>query len=581
MALEPTSNSQLVLPKASIGEQIRTFTQKLSSQQKIIILSVAIAVVIGLAFLLFSSSGKNYEILFAGLDQKDVGLIVEKLKERKIDYTLHGDGTTIMVPPDAVYETRLSLAQEGIPKTTNVVGYELFDNTNLGMSEFVQKLNFRRALEGELQRTISSLEEVSRARVHLVIPEKTLFEADKKDPTASVTLHLKSGRSLSKVNVEGIQTLIASSVEGMQPSAVSVLDHLGKKLSEEAKDPNSLAGKSSTQYEMQQKVDAYYTQKAQAMLDKVLGVGNAEVSVTAELDFTQVDKTIEEYDPEKQIARSEQAIAEKAQAEDSLNFPTTNSQSERSNSITNYEIARTFERIVGSTGSIKRLSISALVNGTSKVEEEPEPKIVYTPRTNEEMQKITDVLKNTVGFNPGRNDQISVQNLQFDNTQLQEEIKSKGLELPLTIEEILEKVLMIAAMILAVLVLRRIFASRQIKKGIENILAPSSADLERQFAMMEAAEEQKMLMGGTLLTMAGVEGEASPAGRRQRLPNKEELTARARMKLEEAEAGVITEEVLLQREMKTRVGNYLENQTTDAIRLIKLLLAQENEDRRR
>ncbi|MBK9248591.1 MAG: flagellar M-ring protein FliF [Ignavibacteria bacterium] len=362
-----------------ITKQLTAFASKLNRAQKYTIGGVVIAALAGMILLVSSTSQPSMAVLFSELDQKDAGVIVEKLKEKKIPFELQSNGTAITVPTNVLHETRLSLASEGLPQSSTV-GYEIFDKTNLGMSDFVQKLNYRRALEGELSRTIGSLDEVHKARVHIVVPEKALFDKDQNKATASVILQLKSGRNISKMNTEGIQNLVASSVEGMETNAVTVVDQKGQIISEPPRDKNSLAGLSSTQYELQQKVDQYLTSKVQTLLDGVLGVGNAVVRANAELDFTQVEKTTEDFDPDKQVVQSEQKIDEQTKSVDSLSVPAVNSASQRGNTVTNYEISKKVEKIVSQGGGIKRLSIATLINGSTKIIEGDKPTLEYKPR---------------------------------------------------------------------------------------------------------------------------------------------------------------------------------------------------------
>ncbi|MFN4768654.1 MAG: flagellar basal-body MS-ring/collar protein FliF, partial [Candidatus Kapaibacterium sp.] len=212
-------------------EQITAFFTKLTTTQKVVLGVSVVAAVAGLSMLIFQTSKPTMGVLFSELEQKDAAVIVDKLKEQNIPYELSNNGSTVMVASDKVYETRLAMAKDGF-MPNNTVGYELFDKTNLGMSDFVQKLNYKRAIEGELQKTISSFDECQKVRVMIVMPERTLFEKDQKKATAAVHLHLKNGRSISKLNVEGIQNLVASSIEGMAPQDVTVVDQRGQILSE-------------------------------------------------------------------------------------------------------------------------------------------------------------------------------------------------------------------------------------------------------------------------------------------------------------------------------------------------------------
>ena len=314
---------QQLQSRQSVAVQLRNFANRLTRTQKIFIGGAVVAAIVAIVMIIGTANKTQMSVLFSELEAKDAATIADKLRERNIPYELSNNGSTILIPQEVLHDTRLSLASEGLPESS-VVGYELFDKTNLGMSDFVQKLNYRRALEGELARTIGSIGEVKKARVHIVIPEKALFDKDQKQATASVVLQLKGTKSINKLNVEGIQNLVASSIEGLDAGAVTVVDQKGQILSEPQRDKNSLAAMSDTQYELQQKVDQYLTSKVQSLLDGVLGVGNAVVRATTELDFQQIEKTEEKFNPDEQVVRSEQQLEGRSAAVDSLNYPATN-----------------------------------------------------------------------------------------------------------------------------------------------------------------------------------------------------------------------------------------------------------------
>lgn len=554
-----------VLRSSPVG-QIKGFLAKLSRGQKIVIASVVLVSVIALSYVLFSASKPQMGVLFSDLQDKDIAMIAEKLRDRHIPYELADKGKSILVPTEVLYDTRISLASEGLPESS-VVGYELFDKANLGMSDFMQKLNYRRALEGELSRTITTLEEVDKARVHVVVPEKALFEQDQNNPTASVVLQIKSGRRVNKVNIEGIQHLVASSVEGMEPGAVTVIDQRGKVLSEPTKDEKSLAGLSSTQYELKQKIDEYFTARVQSLLDEVVGVNNAVVRVNAELDFTQTEKTIEDYDPDRQVVRSEQTISEQSKSQDSLSYPSVNQQAQRGNTITNYEIGKTVQKIVGEVGGVKRLSIATLVNGKTKVTADAngDPKVEYTARTPEELDQLKQIVRNAVGYDPARNDQISVVNVPFDTSLQDQELPETGLRW--TPQEIAEKVVILIAMLLAVWMIRKLIASPQVRRRIEQVFAPSELEKQRIELARATTERQQLLLKGLAEeTMAALPEPLSM----------NELTARSRSQFELPEGQETSQEALLKQEMKQRVQRYLTEKPEEASRLLKSFLRQSN-----
>ncbi len=562
-------------------EQTKGFITKLSTAQKASIAVAIVAALAGLTMLFTHSSKPAMAVLFSELEQKDAAVIVDKLKEQNIPYEIGANGSTVLVSADKVYETRLAMAKDGFVPG-NTVGYELFDKTNLGMSDFVQKLNYKRAIEGELQKTISSFDECQKVRVMIVMPEKTLFEKDQKKPTAAVHLHLKNGRSISKLNVEGIQNLVASSVEGMVPGDVSVIDQRGQILSEAKRESSSLAGLSSTQMEQQQKVDEYMIKKVQSLLDGVLGPNKAIVRVNTELDFTQLERTRENFDPDGQVVLSEEKINESHSAKDTIDYPPVNNQSSVGKIRSNYLNSKVIEHIVNAVGNVKRLSASVMVDGTNKVVDvNGEKKLQYTPRSDEEIQKITQIVRNAVGFDPQRNDQVSVVTMPFDQTALEEELKTPENFLDMTPKDIIEKVLLVLAMLIAVYMVRKLFASPQVQRQIEEILSPPIDKIaaESPYGLQLGAASpggytvspNGQLVANTQRQPAGLLEDGAP-------PTKEEIVAKARARLDSKAQSLMSEEQIIHDEMRHRVEQFFDNNETDALKIVKLVMNKPSRD---
>jgi flagellar M-ring protein FliF len=426
------------------------FLQKLSLRQKLMIGGVVLAAIAAIIALVSYVNRPSYGTLFSNLNTQDASKVVEKLKDKGVPFVLENEGRAILVPKAQLYELRLSLAGEGLPQTS-VIGYEIFDRTNLGVSDFVQKVNYRRAVEGELARTILQLDEVEAARVHIVVPEKTLFTEDEKQATASVVLKLKTGRPIRQESIQGIMHLIASSVEGLDAGNVSILDSRGVLLTENNKS-NSLASLTTTQYDLQRRVETYLAQKAQALLDGVLGTGNAIVQVNAELDFRQVERTLEQYDPDRTAVRSEQSFEEKNNGKDT--GPTSN----RTNTVANYEVNRSIEHIVENQGNIKRLTVATLVNSTeTSVERDGQKVLEYVLRSELELNKLSEIVKSAVGYNATRADEISVVNLPFSAHQMDADLVYK--DSPLTRwTEYIDTVIIVVAMLVGIFMLYRLLA---------------------------------------------------------------------------------------------------------------------------
>src|SRR3990172_1002715 len=291
--------------------QFSRFLSELSTAKRMIVL-IGVVGGIGSTIALALWSGRpDYQILYSNLSQEDAGAIVARLKGQKVPYKIEGNGSVILAPAKDVYEERLQLAGDGLPQGGGV-GFEIFDRTNLGMTEFVQKLNYQRALQGELTRTINQMAEVEQARVHIVTPEKSAFIKQEKPATASVVLKLRSGKLLRKEQVRAITRLVASSVEGLRPEEVTVVDTQGRLLSEPGENL-PLGQMSSNQLEYEQNMERNLEARIESMLERVLGSGKAIARVTATLNLEQREKTEERFDPDSQVARSEQRSEEKLQ----------------------------------------------------------------------------------------------------------------------------------------------------------------------------------------------------------------------------------------------------------------------------
>ncbi len=393
---------------------------------------VAALSILFFSLLIIVANKTDYRPLFTNLTSEDAGEIVKKLKEQKVPHQIGSDGKSIMVPSDKVYELRLSLASEGLPQGGGV-GFEIFDRKNFGMTEFVQKLNYQRALQGELSRTISQLSGVEQARVHLVIPEKSIFKESEKPPTASVVLKMKSDRSLRESEIQGIVHLVASAVEGMDPDHVSVLDSRGKMMS---KGSSSDAGSkmTSSMLETQRTYERNLEDRLQSLLDKAVGTGKSVARVNATFDFKQVERYEEKYDPESPVVRSEQRTEEKSGTGGLLATGVPGVQSNlgkappssaansgsgsKSDETMNYEISRSTSRIVEPVGALSKVSVAVMVDGKyDSAGKSGSAKAKYSPRSTDELQKIESLVKSAVGFNSERGDQITVANIPFQEAQ--------------------------------------------------------------------------------------------------------------------------------------------------------------------
>ena len=390
--------------------------KKFSLQQKFTIGIVVVITVVMLSFVVFVFDDTNLAKLYTNMEPEDAAKVVEELSAKKVPYQLEDGGRTSNVAPNKEYELRLKTAEKVI-QSSGVVGYEIFDKSTLGMSDFMQKLNFKRALEGELSRTITGQNGVQSARVHIVIPERSIFKDEQKPPTASVVLKLKSISGLSKDNIAAISHLVASSVEGLDPEKVTILDTKGRLLSREESD-NSLASVSGKQYELKSNIENYLSKKAQNILDNVVGFGNSVVKLNVDLDFTQIDKTFENYDPESQIAISEQSITNQSKGRSISDSSAVVS----NNSVTNYQLSKSIERVIQEAGNIKRITLAAVVNGiTKKVEKNGATETVIEPRDDAQLEKLQQLISQAVGIDTRRKDQVSIVSIPFENNQFMDD----------------------------------------------------------------------------------------------------------------------------------------------------------------
>ena len=409
----------------------------ISPGKRMLVGGVVLFSIVAFAALIMLANRTDYRPLFTNLSTEDAGEIVKKLKESKTPYQITADGKGVMVPSDKVYELRLSMAAEGLPQGGGV-GFEIFDRKNFGMTEFVQKLNYQRALQGELARTISQISGVEQARVHIVIPEKSLFKEAEKPPTASVVLKMK-GRTVPKdLEIQGIKHLVASSIEGLNYDNITVIDSKGKILSRGGGTSGDATAKmTGSMQDTQRNYEKNMEERLQTLLDRVVGGGKTVARVTAAFDFKQVERVEEKFDPETIAVRSEQRSEEKAGGggtavtgvpgvQTNLGRTTPGSAAtaggggSKNDETLNYEVSRSTARIIEPIGTLSKVSVAILVDGkyetpaADKDAKAPKPK--YVPRSPDELQKIEALVKGAIGFNAERGDQLSIQNIPFQES---------------------------------------------------------------------------------------------------------------------------------------------------------------------
>jgi flagellar M-ring protein FliF len=389
---------------------------------------VAIMLLGFFALITFRFSSPQMAPLYSGLTFDDSAAIVSELQKLNIDYDLRAEGETILVERNQITQIRMNLAGSGLPNRGQV-GYEIFDSQNtLGATSFVQNINQLRALEGELARTISSLARIKTARVHLVIPERELFKRDKKDPTASIVLSVRGDLSASEIRA--IQHLTSSSIEGLTPARVSIVDDAGRLLASGAGNENEVGAIANGMQERILNIENLTKTRIEQMLSSVLGPGRAKVQVSAEIDLNRSTKTSESFDPESQVVRSSQIreLANEAKGPGMQGavsvgneLPGANNNSNETNGtlensktteeVTNYEISKTTQTEVVEAGAIKRISVAVAIDG--RYIQDANGASTYEPRTAKEMEQITALIRSAIGFDANRGDLVEVVNMQF------------------------------------------------------------------------------------------------------------------------------------------------------------------------
>ncbi len=390
-----------------------------------------------LAITLWSSQG-DFRPLFTGLSDKDGGAVIGQLATLNVPYK-HDAGGTILVPAGQVYEVRMKLASLGLPKggSGNAVGFELMDKSSIGQTQFNERLNFQRALEGELTRTITALADVLDARVHLAIPQQNGFFREQQKPSASVMLTLRGGRMLDRAQIAGIVHLVSASVPELAPKAVSVLDQTGALLSNTGADTGS--GLDSQQLQYKQQLEAGFNKRIFDLLEPVIGRDNLRATVTADVDFSQVESTAEEFKPNQGVNTS--ASVRSAQSSESNNaspsqpsgvpgaatnqppVPATapingasaplqaaggssaNNNSRREQ-VTNYEVDKTVRVTRNATGTVKKLNAAIVVNHRSTTDAKGKTTSTALPQA--ELDRLTELVKEAMGFSAERGDSVKV-----------------------------------------------------------------------------------------------------------------------------------------------------------------------------
>nr|WP_319397124.1 flagellar basal-body MS-ring/collar protein FliF [uncultured Desulfobacter sp.] len=507
-----------------VAEKIITMVKEMSMVRKLLLGGLVLAVVAGFITMFVWANQTPYKVAYSGLSQEDAAAVVEMLKTSQTPYRLTGDGTTIMVPDNMVYDVRLTMAKEGIPKGSGV-GYEIFDKNEFGTTEFVQKINKKRALQGELARTIAAFEAVKNAKVMIVMPKESVFVEETKQPSASILLELVA--DLEKEEVAAIAHLVASSVQDLTPKLVTIVDTAGRILfegkseAEQARiDAENLA---DAQYQYKVRFEENLTRRIQTMLERIVGAEKAIVRVTSEMDFSKNNMNEEIYDPFErggEFIRSRKNRAEKVvQLNEEIGIPSsvnpitdedqtgdqTQERINKSDDTVNYEISRRVRETQKPMAELTRLSVAAVIDGKYEfqTDDNGDTKRVYMPRSAEEMLQFESIVTRAMGYNEERNDQVSMECFPFASIDDMEGAQEKLTGWRMVQKEygrLIANLLLV--FVLFLFIIRPIIKTvRDIKVTVEQEALPSPEELaqieaeekEPAFVEMDAAQQREFL----------------------------------------------------------------------------------------
>jgi flagellar M-ring protein FliF len=424
-------------------EQIKTFFTRFSLHQKLALAGSGAMVLVLLWALVHFMNVVEYQTLYADLDPQEAQGIVQKLTELKVPYELGTDGRTIKVASDKLAEVRIQLASQGLPESGRI-GFEIFDRTNFGLTNFQEQVNYQRALEGELARSIMTLSEVEAARVHLVLAKESLFQSSDDQTKASVILKLKGTHTLSASAAQGIINVVASSVKGLTAEKVVLIDYRGKILS---RNESGDSGLSAQQLDSRQKLETELSNKIVQILEPAVGQGKVRPQVSVVMNFQQVEETVEQYDPQGSVVRSQQKQEERqpknerasggipgpraaiapvvpvpaggaapAPAVEPVAANAVPDNLTKQNETINYEVSKATRHIMNPVGKVDRVSVAVIIDNHTKVTTGADGKQQSTqePRNADEMKKYKDLVSAAIGINSTRGDLLTIENISFE-----------------------------------------------------------------------------------------------------------------------------------------------------------------------
>lgn len=497
----------------TLFQQTANFFIKLNKKQKIIIVSAVVLLIAFLVFLLVFPIGeknfsqKNYAVLFEGMNSSDNALVLQYLQQNQIPYKVPKEDT-ILIPRDRVYEERIALASQGIPKSSKV-GFEIFDVKDFGATDFDQQVKFIRAIEGELSRTMESLNPIERAKVHIAIPKDTVFVSREVPPTASVILKIKPNMRLLPAQVIGIKNLVAASVTKLTTENVKLVDENGEPLGE-GDDFSTSRELAATQLKYKQNFEKILENKIVNILSPVVGGDDKVVArVNADFDFSQKKSTKETYDPNN-VVRSEQSLEEKREGlqpkqvggvpgvvsnigpVQGLEDIDKKEKYEKSQNTTNYEVGKTISEIKGEFGVLSRLNAAVVVDGRYKrVQKDGVDSLEYVPLSEAEMQKIDSLIRQAIGYNQIRGDDVTVSNFEFDAKTTHYIPKSEIERFSTVVTKYLGPFMPLLKYLLVAVVIF-IFYKKIISPFAERMLEIQESDEEKVESLFEVGDEDEV-----------------------------------------------------------------------------------------
>ncbi|CAN5180569.1 flagellar basal-body MS-ring/collar protein FliF [soil metagenome] len=403
-------------------QSLISFLKGLGAARLMAMIAVTAALIGFFAFVIMRVTTPQLTTLFTDLSVEDSSGIIKELERQAIPFELRNDGAAIMVPKDKVTRLRMKLAEGGLPKGGGV-GYEIFDKSDaLGTTSFVQNINHLRALEGELARTIRAIDRIQAARVHLVLPERPLFSRETPEPSASIVVRVRG--TLEPQQIRAIRHLVASAVNGLKPTRVSIVDEAGQLLADGAEGDPANGGNGD---ERRVGFEKRMRNQVEAIVSSIVGAGRARVQLTAEFDYNKVTQTSDKFDPEGRVLRSSQSREESSQTAGADGAVTVNNElpgnqgqngsaaakdlSKKSEETNNYEISRVTKTEVTEAGRVNKISVAVLVDGTYTKSEKGD--MVYQERPKEQLDRIATLVRSAIGFDQKRGDQVEIVNLKF------------------------------------------------------------------------------------------------------------------------------------------------------------------------